>query len=171
MVKKEISWIVVLLLARRLGFEQAQEPSLADNPIIRNLKCVLALKNAATGFLNDCRGPLRQARKLGIKGTNGIYTETDRQKMMEEIRSFKDDCDLILKMASYNGSPLFCGAERNYETFTISYGEGEEPETITLEAIPPRAVESPETYPQAVMRQYSTLIKDICALADTGASA
>lgn len=105
----------------------------AKRQIVRNLQDFESLLKTAEGYLGHCHKKLQKARQLTVKGANGVFTLTDRSKMIKEIHGLILDNFHALRHALFNCKPVF-GKKLNGKTWRVPLTENSSAFAATLSA-------------------------------------
>ena len=82
---------------------------------IRNAQDGISFIQTAEGALNETHAILNRMRELAVQASNGIYTESDKQKLQEEFTQLYDEIDRIAVTTEFNTKNalrLLCGSIR-----------------------------------------------------------
>ena len=71
--------------------------------------------------LNETHAILNRMRELAVQASNGIYTESDKQKLQEEFKQLYDELDRIAETTEFNTKKLLSGS---YETDGVVFQIG-----------------------------------------------
>ena len=105
----------------------------AKRQIVRNLEDFESLLQTADGYLGYCMKKLKKARSLTVKSANGVYTLTDRKKLIQKIHGWIDDNHRALRHALFNCKPVF-GKKLTGRTWEATLTENNKSFAVTLSA-------------------------------------
>ena len=77
---------------------------------IRNAQDGISFIQTAEGALNETHAILNRMRELAVQASNGIYTESDKQKLQEEFKQLYDELDRIAETTEFNTKKLLSGS-------------------------------------------------------------
>ena len=77
---------------------------------IRNAQDGISFIQTAEGALNETHSILNRMRELAVQASNGIYTDSDKQKLQEEFVQLYDEIDRVAKTTQFNTKTLLSGA-------------------------------------------------------------
>jgi flagellin len=80
---------------------------------IRNAQDGISFIQTAEGALNETHAILNRMRELAVQASNGIYTESDKQKLQEEFKQLYDELDRIAETTEFNTKKLLSGSYAN----------------------------------------------------------
>lgn len=80
---------------------------------IRNAQDGISFIQTAEGALNETHAILNRMRELAVQASNGIYTESDKQKLQEEFTQLYDEIDRIAETTEFNTKKLLSGYYAN----------------------------------------------------------
>lgn len=86
-------------------------PAEAQIRVVKNIQDAQTLLGCAEDYLGEYADNLQHVRELLVRGANGIYTVSDREKLNSEIRGSLDECVRILEHARFNGFLVFYGQD------------------------------------------------------------
>lgn len=75
----------------------------------KNANDGISLVQTAEGALTEVHDMLNRMRELATQAANGIYTNTDREKLQEEVNALKQEIDRIANNTDFNGTKLLDG--------------------------------------------------------------
>ena len=76
----------------------------------KNANDGISLVQTAEGALTEVHDMLNRMRELATQAANGIYTNTDRQKLQEEVVELRAEIDRIAENTDFNGTKLLDGS-------------------------------------------------------------
>ncbi|NLM38412.1 MAG: flagellin, partial [Firmicutes bacterium] len=76
---------------------------------IRNAQDGISFIQTAEGALNETHAILNRMRELAVQASNGIYTESDKQKLQEEFTQLIDELDRIAYTTEFNTKKILSG--------------------------------------------------------------
>lgn len=76
---------------------------------IRNAQDGISFIQTAEGALNETHSILNRMRALAVQASNGIYTDSDKQKLQEEFTNLYDELDRIAETTQFNTKILLSG--------------------------------------------------------------
>lgn len=76
---------------------------------IRNAQDGISFIQTAEGALNETHAILNRMRELAVQASNGIYTESDKQKLQEEFAQLYDELDRIAETTEFNTKKMLSG--------------------------------------------------------------
>ena len=85
--------------AQITGLETAQQ----------NAKDGISLVQTAEGALTEVHSMLNRMVELSTQASNGTYSDTDRQKLQDEVEELKSEIDRIADSTNFNGIDLLNG--------------------------------------------------------------
>jgi flagellin len=88
---------------------------------IRNAQDGISFIQTAEGALNETHSILNRMRELAVQASNGIYTESDKQKLQEEFTQLYDELDRIAVTTEFNTKKLLSGS---YATDGVTFQIG-----------------------------------------------
>lgn len=88
---------------------------------IRNAQDGISFIQTAEGALNETHAILNRMRELAVQASNGIYTESDKQKLQEEFKQLYDELDRIAVTTEFNTKKLLSGS---YESTGVVFQIG-----------------------------------------------
>jgi flagellin len=77
---------------------------------VRNAQDGISFIQTAEGALNETHSILNRMRELAVQASNGIYTESDKQKLQEEFTNLYDELDRIAETTQFNTKTLLSGS-------------------------------------------------------------
>ena len=99
------------------GMEQAE----------RNVQDGISLVQTAEGALEEAGNIAQRMRELSVQGSNGTYSESDREKIIAELTELQDEITKISEETKFNGNTLLDDAN----AFTIQAGANGELRTVS----------------------------------------
>jgi flagellin len=75
----------------------------------RNAEDGLSLIQTTEGYLSQVSDIVQRVRVLAIQSSNGIYSNSDRELIQEEVEQLVDEVDRISSQAEFNRFSLFDG--------------------------------------------------------------
>ena len=82
--------------------------------------------NIADGALGQVTDYLHRMRELGVKASNGLLSDSDRQSIQSEIDQLKQGITDVAGMTSYNEKNLLDGSAGNVQIAMDSNGTGKQ---------------------------------------------
>lgn len=76
---------------------------------IRNAQDGISFIQTAEGALNETHSILNRMRALAVQSSNGIYTDSDKQKLQEEFTNLYNELDRIAETTQFNTKTLLSG--------------------------------------------------------------
>lgn len=98
------------------GFDQGAE----------NIGAGKSALNIADGALGQVTDYLQRMRELGVKASNGLLSDSDRQSIQAEIDQLKQGISDVAGMTSYNEKNLLDGTTRGVSIAMDTNGTGKE---------------------------------------------
>lgn len=80
---------------------------------IRNAQDGISFIQTAEGALNETHAILNRMRELAVQASNGIYTESDKQKLQEEFTQLYDEIDRIALTTEFNTKKILSGSYKD----------------------------------------------------------
>ncbi len=80
---------------------------------VRNAQDGISFIQTAEGALNETHSILNRMRELAVQASNGIYTDSDKQKLQEEFTQLYDEIDRIAETTQFNTKTLLSGCFAN----------------------------------------------------------
>ena len=87
-----------------------------------NAKDGVSLINVADGALSGIQDSLQRIHELGIRASNGLYSDSDRQAFQSEIDGLKQNIQGIAKGTTFNTMKLLDGSMADIELATNPQG-------------------------------------------------
>lgn len=108
-----------LAIAKKLeaitkGLSQATENA-------NNMQDLLGIADSAMGSASD---NLQRIRELGVQASSGIYSDSDKQIIQDEISQLTGELGDIFSKTQYNGQPLLDGSYQNMNSASNPDGSG-----------------------------------------------
>lgn len=97
----------------------------------RNIHDGISLLQTAEGAMDEIHNMLSRAYELSIQSSNGIYSDDEKESLVNEVRLIKVAIDDIVNSTSFNGVPLFQGDSVSLQV-GINAGDTLEVETPNL---------------------------------------
>lgn len=87
-----------------------------------NAKDGVSLINVAEGALSGIHDSLQRIRELGIRASNGLYSDSDRQAFQAEIDGLKESIQGVAKGTTFNTLKLLDGSMADIDLATNPQG-------------------------------------------------
>lgn len=102
-----------------------------------NMQSGKEVLNISDGALGQVTDYLQRMRELAVQASNGIYSDSDKQALQNEVEQLKQGISNIASQTDYNGKKLLDGTNQSFEMATDSKGTTMEATTAnsTLEAL------------------------------------
>ena len=84
----------------------------------------LSLLNVAEGALSGIQDSLQRSHELGVKASNGLYSDSDRRAIQQEIDGLKQSIQGTAKGTTFNTMKLLDGSMADIELATNPEGGG-----------------------------------------------
>ncbi|MDR1664255.1 MAG: flagellin [Clostridiales bacterium] len=106
--------------------------------IDRGTDNTLDMKNlvrTAEGGLSGIEDSLQRVRELSVQASNGIYTDSDRQLIQNEVSQLMDGINDVAKNTEFNGQKLLDGSFTEKHTASSADGSGADVTIPNMDAI------------------------------------
>lgn len=102
-----------------------------------NMESAKEALNISEGALGQITDSLQRMRELALQAKNGIYSDSDRQSIQDEVDELKQGINEMSNQADYNTKKLLDGSETEFDMAVDSKGTMKGFETVngTLEAL------------------------------------
>lgn len=84
----------------------------------RNIKDGISLIQTAEGALQEVHGMLDRLIELSDQSANGVYSESERESLQQEVEQLKGEINRIAKSTQFNGIPLLNGNLKGVRAWT-----------------------------------------------------
>lgn len=124
--------------AAELSIIKRQEAEVGGyNAGANNMQSGKEVLNISDGALGQVTDYLQRMRELAVQASNGIYSDSDKQALQNEVEQLKQGISNIASQTDYNGKKLLDGTNQSFEMATDSKGTTMEATTAnsTLEAL------------------------------------
>lgn len=124
--------------AAELSIIKRQEAEVGGyNAGANNMQSGKEVLNISDGALGQVTDYLQRMRELAVQASNGIYSDSDKQALQNEVDQLKQGISNIASQTDYNGKKLLDGTNQSFEMATDSKGTTMEATTAnsTLEAL------------------------------------
>ena len=124
--------------AAELSIIKRQEAEVGGyNAGANNMQSGKEVLNISDGALGQVTDYLQRMRELAVQASNGIYSDSDKQALQNEVDQLKQGISNIASQTDYNGKKLLDGTNQSIEMATDSKGTTMEATTAnsTLEAL------------------------------------
>lgn len=124
--------------AAELSIIKRQEAQVGGyNAGANNMQSGKEVLNISDGALGQVTDYLQRMRELAVQASNGIYSDSDKQALQNEVEQLKQGISNIASQTDYNDKKLLDGTNQSFEMATDSKGTTMEATTAnsTLEAL------------------------------------
>lgn len=124
--------------AAELSIIKRQEAEVGGyNAGANNMQSGKEVLNISDGALGQVTDYLQRMRELAVQASNGIYSDSDKQALQNEVDQLKQGISNIASQTDYNDKKLLDGTNQSFEMATDSKGTTMEATTAnsTLEAL------------------------------------